>query len=164
MPVHATDVDQPFDATAEHDAEPDVQDAPDVQEPDTPPQSPKQKRGRPAGSKDKQPRRRPVCADVRPVTRRSAPRARRNVCRSLRVLLRLLHLLPKSRRPGLRGIASASNIAIADKTCTKRTSTGTLLCSTECWHNIKSTWRQLPKPMGSVRVRLMRSLARLSTT
>ena len=74
MPVEATDVDQPFDA-AEHNAEPDVQDAPDVQEPDTPPQSPKQKRGRPAGSKDKQPRRRPVRAvsPVRPVTRRSAP-------------------------------------------------------------------------------------------
>ena len=75
MPVEATDVDQPFDASAEHNAEPDVQDAPDVQEPDTPPQSPKQKRGRPAGSKDKQPRRRPVRAvsPVRPVTRRSAP-------------------------------------------------------------------------------------------
>ena len=73
MPVEATDVDQPFDApTAEQNDEPDIQDAPD-----TPPESPKQKRGRPAGSKDKQPRKRPVRAVspdlVRPVTRRSAP-------------------------------------------------------------------------------------------
>ena len=81
MPVEATDVDQPFDASAEHNAEPDVQDAPDVQEPDTPPQSPKQKRGRPAGSKDKQPRRRPVRAvsPVRPVTRRAVSRQTKRV-------------------------------------------------------------------------------------
>ena len=80
MPVEATDVDQPFDAPdAEPDAEPDIQDAPqtaqDAPDEQSPPQSPKHKRGRPAGSKDKQPRRRPVraVADERPVTRRSAP-------------------------------------------------------------------------------------------
>ena len=75
MPVEATDIDQPFDApeqnadTAEHT---DL----DVQEPQSPvqsPQSPKKKQGWPAGSKDKQPRRRPVRAEPRPVTRRSAP-------------------------------------------------------------------------------------------
>ena len=78
MPVHATDVDQPLDA--EHSAEP-TQDAPVVQEPDTPPQSPKQKRGRPAGSKDKQPRKRPVRAvsPVRPVTRRAVSRQTKRV-------------------------------------------------------------------------------------
>ena len=74
MPVEATDVDQPFETEpqdvpqdAEQDAEQDTsQDTSDKQSPP--------KRGRPAGSKDKQPRRRPVCADiVRPVTRRSAP-------------------------------------------------------------------------------------------
>ena len=78
MPVEATDVDQPFDdapqdkqdlcvaeevapVDAPQDSVPDVQDLP--------------KRGRPAGSKDKQPRRRCVSAAElpRPVTRRSAP-------------------------------------------------------------------------------------------
>ena len=78
MPVEATDIDQPFDApSAEPDAEPDIQDAPHTAQdaPQSPPQSPKQKRGRPAGSKDKQPRKRPVRAVSlqRPVTRRSAP-------------------------------------------------------------------------------------------
>ena len=77
MPVEATDVDQPFDDAPS--AEPAPQDAPrtaqDAPEPQTPPQSPPQKRGRPAGSKDKQPRKRPVRAVSleRPVTRRSAP-------------------------------------------------------------------------------------------
>ena len=72
MPVGATDVDQPFDdapSAEPQDAEQDApQDAPDEQ-------SPPPKRGRPAGSKDKQPRRRPVRAVSleRPVTRRSAP-------------------------------------------------------------------------------------------
>ena len=76
MPVEATDVDQPFDAAAEHSAEPDVQDAPDDAPQDAPQDAPEPKRrGRPAGSKDKQPRQRLVRADqlVRPVTRRSAP-------------------------------------------------------------------------------------------
>ena len=74
MPVHATDVDQPFDAAAEHNAEPDVQDAPQDAPFDAPLPEPK-RRGRPAGSKDKQPRQRPARAvsPVRPVTRRSAP-------------------------------------------------------------------------------------------
>ena len=73
MPVEATDVDQPFDdaPSAEpepQDAQPEPRDAPEPQ--DAPP-----KRGRPAGSKDKQPRKRPVRAVSleRPVTRRSAP-------------------------------------------------------------------------------------------
>ena len=81
MPVEATDVDQPFETEPQavpHDACQDLQEdlqqdtSQDIaQDKDT--QSPP-KRGRPAGSKDKQPRRRPVCADiVRPVTRRSAP-------------------------------------------------------------------------------------------
>ena len=76
MPVEATDVDQPFDATADHNAEPDVQDAPQDAPHDAPQDAPEPKRrGRPAGSKDKQPRQRLVRADqlVRPVTRRSAP-------------------------------------------------------------------------------------------
>ena len=75
MPVEATDVDQPFEdaqlAQPEpQDAQPEPQDAPEDA-----PQSPPQKRGRPAGSKDKQPRKRPVRAASleRPVTRRSAP-------------------------------------------------------------------------------------------
>ena len=75
MPVEATDIDQPFVAPdAEQTAEP-KQDAFAQDAPDQMPQSPKHKRGRPAGSKDKQPRRRPVRAvsPVRPVTRRSAP-------------------------------------------------------------------------------------------
>ncbi len=74
MPVEATDVDQPFDdAPAEPQDTPD--DAPQTQdaEQDAPQDAPK--RGRPAGSKDKQPRKRPVRAVSleRPVTRRSAP-------------------------------------------------------------------------------------------
>ena len=70
MPVEATDVDQPFEDAAPsaepQDAEP--QDAPE-------PQEAPQKGGRPAGAKDKQPRKRPVRAASleRPVTRRSAP-------------------------------------------------------------------------------------------
>ena len=72
MPVEATDVDQPFD-----DAPTDAAILPEV-EPDEPqdsvPDEPNlPKRGRPAGSKDKQPRRRCVSAvPPRPVTRRSA--------------------------------------------------------------------------------------------
>ena len=65
-------MDQPFEdaqlAQPEpQDAQPEPQDAPE------PPDAPK--RGRPAGSKDKQPRKRPVRAVSleRPVTRRSAP-------------------------------------------------------------------------------------------
>ena len=75
MPVEATDVDQPFEAEpqdAPQDAEQDTsQDiSQDISDEQSPP-----KRGRPAGSKDKQPRRRPVRAASlqRPVTRRSAP-------------------------------------------------------------------------------------------
>ncbi len=82
MPVEATDVDQPFETEPQavpHDACQDLQE--DLQQDtsqniaqDKDTQSPP-KRGRPAGSKDKQPRRRPVRAvsPVRPVTRRSAP-------------------------------------------------------------------------------------------
>ena len=72
MPVEATDVDQPFDDAPS--AEPEPQDAPQTAPQDAP-ESPPQKRGRPAGSKDKQPRKRPVRAaePERPVTRRSAP-------------------------------------------------------------------------------------------
>ena len=77
MPVEATDVDQPFD-----DAPQDKQD--NVVAPEVAPEEPEDsvpdvqdlpKRGRPAGSKDKQPRRRFVSAAElpRPVTRRSAP-------------------------------------------------------------------------------------------
>ena len=75
MPVEATDVDQPFD-----DAPQDKQD--NVVAPEVAPEEPEDsvpdvpdlpKRGRPAGSKDKQPRRRCVSAvPPRPVTRRSA--------------------------------------------------------------------------------------------
>ena len=76
MPVEATAVDQPFDDAP--------QDAEQVAEPDAPQDSAPDvvqdaqglpKRGRPACSKDKQPRRRPVSAAElpRPVTRRSAP-------------------------------------------------------------------------------------------
>ena len=69
MPVEATDIDQPFDDAPS--AEP--QDAPEPQNAPEPQDAPK--RGRPAGSKDKQPRKRPVRAVSleRPVTRRSAP-------------------------------------------------------------------------------------------
>ena len=71
MPVEATDVDQPFETEPQdvpQDAEQDT--SQDISDEQSPP-----KRGRPAGSKDKQPRRRPVRAvsPVRPVTRRSAP-------------------------------------------------------------------------------------------
>ena len=75
MPVEATDVDQPFEDRPEPQDVPQTQnaeqDAPeDISDEQSPP-----KRGRPAGSKDKQPRRRPVRAAElqRPVTRRSAP-------------------------------------------------------------------------------------------
>ena len=73
MPVEATAVDQPFeDAPSTADVEPQdaPQDAPQNAFDDAPP-----KRGRPAGSKDKQPRKRPVRAASpdRCVTRRSAP-------------------------------------------------------------------------------------------
>ena len=133
MPVEATDVDTPFEPQTADDQQ-DAQSP--VELPVESPQSPKKKQGRPAGSKDKAPRRRPVRADCRPVTRRSAPRAeRQNVCRS-RVLLRLVYLLKKSNRPGLRGIASTSNIASTSKTCTERMSTGMLHYLTECWHSI----------------------------
>ena len=72
MPVEATDVDQPFD-----DAPTDAAIIPEVAlgEPEVsvPDKSDLPKRGRPAGSKDKQPRRRCVSAvPPRPVTRRSA--------------------------------------------------------------------------------------------
>ena len=71
MPVEATDVDAPFEPET---ADADQQDAQSpVESPVESPQSPKKKQGRPAGSKDKAPRRRPVRAEPRPVTRRSAP-------------------------------------------------------------------------------------------
>ena len=71
MPVEATDVDTPFEPET---ADADQQDAQSpVELPVESPQSPKKKQGRPAGSKDKAPRRRPVRAEPRPVTRRSAP-------------------------------------------------------------------------------------------
>ncbi len=76
MPVEATDVDQPFQDAPDA---PDAQTAPDAPAPvQTEPQDAPQKRGRPAGAKDKQPRKRPVRAAElnevpRPVTRRSAP-------------------------------------------------------------------------------------------
>ena len=79
MAIEATNVDQPFqdapDAQDMPDAQ-DVLDAPDM--PEQPQDAPPPKRGRPAGAKDKQPRKRPVRAAEpeplpRPVTRRSAP-------------------------------------------------------------------------------------------
>ena len=71
MPVEATDVDQPFEDAAEPQDAPQTQDA----EQDAPDEQDVPKRGRPADSKDKQPRKRPVRAVSlqRPVTRRSAP-------------------------------------------------------------------------------------------
>ena len=76
MPVEATAVDQPFeDAQSDADRKPqDPQDAPQDAQQDISDDAPP-KRGRPAGSKDKQPRKRPVRAVSleRPVTRRSAP-------------------------------------------------------------------------------------------
>ncbi len=74
MPVEATNVDQPFEDA--QSAQPEPQDAqPEPQDAQPEPQETPQKRGRPAGSKDKQPRKRPVRAVSleRPVTRRSAP-------------------------------------------------------------------------------------------
>ena len=87
MPVEATAVDTPFESqtaddtdardesqTADDtDARDESQTADDPDARDKLPQSPKKKPGRPAGSKDKAPRRRPLCAQPRPVTRRSAP-------------------------------------------------------------------------------------------
>ena len=72
MPVEATDVDQPFDdAPTDAAIIPEV--APDEPQDSVPDKSNLPKRGRPAGSKDKQPRRRCVSAvPPRPVTRRSA--------------------------------------------------------------------------------------------
>ena len=70
MPVEATDVDTPFEPQSADDQQ-DAQSS--VELPVETPQSPKKKQGRPAGSKDKAPRRRPVRAEPRPVTRRSAP-------------------------------------------------------------------------------------------
>ena len=70
MPVEATDVDTPFEPQTADDQQ-DAQSP--VELPVETPQSPKKKQGRPAGSKDKAPRRRPVRAEPRPVTRRSAP-------------------------------------------------------------------------------------------
>ena len=63
MPVEATDVDKPFeDAQAAQPAQPEPQDAqPEPQDAPEPQEAP-QKRGRPAGAKDKQPRKRPVRA------------------------------------------------------------------------------------------------------
>ncbi len=76
MPVEAPDVAQPFDDAPTDAAIPEVEpdtcqdSVPDSCE-DSVPDKPK--RGRPAGSKDKQPRRRCVSAvPPRPVTRRSA--------------------------------------------------------------------------------------------
>ena len=72
MPVEATDVDQPFDdAPTDAAIIPEV--APDEPQDSVPDKPNMPKRGRPAGSKDKQPRRRCVSAvPPRPVTRRSA--------------------------------------------------------------------------------------------
>ncbi len=76
MAIEATDVDQPFeDAQTAQDMPEQPKDAPE--EPQDAPHKP-HKRGRPAGAKDKQPRKRPVRAAEpeplpRPVTRRSAP-------------------------------------------------------------------------------------------
>ena len=82
MPVEATDVDQPFEAPDDAPQEKE-QDAPQEKEKDAPPAEPVEppdaqdapKRGRPAGSKDTQPRKRPerAASVERPVTRRSAP-------------------------------------------------------------------------------------------
>ena len=72
MPVEATDVDQPFD-DAPNDTVVVAEVAPEEPEDSVPDKSDLPKRGRPAGSKDKQPRRRCVSAvPPRPVTRRSA--------------------------------------------------------------------------------------------
>ena len=78
MPVEATDIDQPFDDAPS--AEPVPQDAPQTApEPQDAPEPPPRKRGRPAGSKDKQPRKRPVRAVEtglpRPVPRKGLPPA-----------------------------------------------------------------------------------------
>ena len=72
MPVEATDVEQPCDdAPTDAAIIPEV--APDEPQDSVPDKSNVPKRGRPAGSKDKQPRRRCVSAvPPRPVTRRSA--------------------------------------------------------------------------------------------
>ena len=84
MAIEATDVDQPFQDAPDAQNMPDAQNVPDA--PDAPdmPEQPQDaldkphKRGRPAGAKDKQPRKRIVRAAEpeplpRPVTRRSAP-------------------------------------------------------------------------------------------
>ena len=78
MPVEATDVDQPFDMSSAEPQDADISSAePQNADQDAPQDAPEKppKRGRPAGSKDKQPRQRPVSAAQlqRPVTRRSAP-------------------------------------------------------------------------------------------
>ena len=76
MAIEATDVDQPLQEA--QDAQDQPAPAPELpQEPQDPPPAPRT-RGRPAGAKDKQPRKRPVRAAEpeelpRPVTRRSAP-------------------------------------------------------------------------------------------
>ncbi len=83
MAIEATDVDQPFQEVVDAPDAPDAP-APAPEEPQDAPPAPRA-RGRPAGVKDKQPRKRPHRAAepeelLRPVTRRSAPpkqRARR---------------------------------------------------------------------------------------
>ena len=76
MAIEATDVDQPLQEA--QDAQDQPAPAPELpQEPQDPPPAPRT-RGRPAGAKDKQPRKRPARAAEpeelpRPVTRRSAP-------------------------------------------------------------------------------------------
>ena len=67
MPVEATAVDTAFESQTADDTDAQLL----VELPVETPQSPKKKQGRPAGSKDKAPRRRPVRAEPRPVTRRS---------------------------------------------------------------------------------------------
>ena len=79
MAIEATDVDQPFQEAQDAPDAQNVPDAPeDAQDQPAPPQPAPRTRGRPAGAKDKQPRKRPVRAAEpeplpRPVTRRSAP-------------------------------------------------------------------------------------------
>ena len=73
MAVEATDVDQPFDDAPQTDTAVVAEVAPEEPQDSVPDKLDLPKRGRPAGSKDKQPRRRCVSAvPPRPVTRRSA--------------------------------------------------------------------------------------------
>ncbi len=172
MAIEATDVDQAPQEAQDAQDEP----APAPELPEDPPPAPRT-RGRPAGARDKQPRKRPARAAAeqedesppRPPTRRSAP--------------------PKKRARRVRIVESASSASSASSAAEEELTPRTARHRQWAEYRQQKTdahqanvnryaalfdrmlakvnsdkWQQLPKPVASVRARLTPRLARATTT